>query len=258
MRPDPWFPFDGAGRAPGGPAPDRTWLYCLPHAGGGASAYRTWDAALGPAVRAVPVQPPGREGRIAERPRGSAVPLAREAAEAIAARQERMGGAFALFGHSMGALLAYETARELLALGGPLPTRLIVSGCRAVHLPRPVEDVHLRDDPGLVDHLIGMGGTPPQVLESPALLDLILPVVRADYRLVETYRHRPGPLPSVPVDVHGGDADPHATRPELAAWSDLVPGPVRVRIHPGGHFYLHDSPAGLIADIAGALAGSRR
>ncbi|MGW2090191.1 thioesterase II family protein [Streptomyces sp. NPDC001880] len=212
-------------------------LFCLPHAGAGASAYRGWQARVGPDVEVAPVQLPGREARFSEPPVTSAAEIARELCEHLV---ERAGGKpFALFGHSMGALLAYELTHELVGAGRP-PVHLVVSGYGAPNLPRPAVYgvVHQLPDDRLARHIEGLQGTAGEVLQHPELLELLLPVLRADYELCETYRfvERP-PLP-VPVTALGGTEDPATTEPMLRAWGGLTTAAFTATGYPGGHFYL--------------------
>ncbi|OON72759.1 thioesterase II family protein [Streptomyces tsukubensis] len=231
--------MNGRWFAPQAAAPDTAArLFCLPHAGAGASAYREWQPKVGPGVEVVPVQLPGREARFAEPLITSAGGVAKELAEPLV---ERSGGKpFALFGHSMGALLAYELTHELVLAGCP-PVHLVVSGCTAPHLPSSAgrEVVHQLPDARLVRHIEALRGTPGEVLDQPELLELLLPVVRADYQLYETYRFVDRlPLP-VPVTALRGTEDPETTESGLRAWDGLTTAPFQAVAFPGGHFYLN-------------------
>jgi len=239
-----WFPPDGAKAA--------TRLFCLPHGGAGASAYQPWEALVPDDVDLVPVRLPGRESRFTE-------PPARRAAELVDALLEPLlahaGPRFALFGHSLGGLLAYELARATTKAGRP-PALLAVSGCPAPHLlPRPGDPlVHEMSDEDLLAHVRALAGPSTPGLDVPALARLIIPVLRADYEVYETYRHRPGdPLP-VPVTVLAGAEDPEATAAELAAWRELGTE-TAVHTFPGGHFYLSDHPEKVVEVV---VAGLRR
>ncbi|WP_246204076.1 thioesterase II family protein [Streptomyces tailanensis] len=213
-------------------------LFCLPHAGAGASAYREWQSKVGPDVEVVPVQLPGREARFAEPPVTSAAEIVKHLAGSLV---ERAGGKpFALFGHSMGALLAYELTHELLLVGRP-PVHLVVSGYGAPHLPRSTAYgvVHKLPDAELARHIEALQGTAGEVLEHPELLELLLPILRADYELCETYRFVGHPPLPVPVTALGGTEDPGATEPQLRAWGELTTAPFTATSFPGGHFYLN-------------------
>ncbi|MFG1478720.1 alpha/beta fold hydrolase [Xanthobacter sp. V4C-4] len=234
-------------------------LVLLPHAGGAAGAL-PWRALLPRdwAERVIDLELPGRGRRFG-------VPFAaslRSLAEELAASIHAVSGAepVLLQGHSMGALIAYETARALLDRGVAV-AGLVLSGRAAPHWPavgagRPR---HLRSDAELVAELRRLGGTPAAVLAEPDLLELMLPVLRADFKLVETYRWVPGPALPLPAVVVGGVDDP-ATPPEsLAAWGEALRGPVRVERWAGGHFFAHHAPrryAELIQRHAEAVAAA--
>ncbi|MFF5455490.1 thioesterase II family protein [Streptomyces sp. NPDC012950] len=252
--PSPWFPL------PPEPAADTgTVLFCLPHAGAGASVYRRWPALLADVAEVVPVQLPGRESRFGEPRHTRTAQVVDALADHVlerAARHPRL----AVFGHSMGALLAHELAHAL-ADRGRAPGHLFVSGYRAPSLPRPSEDVHRLPREELIAHLGRMEGTHPEVLAHPELLDLLLPVLRADYELCETHRHTPRPPLSAPVTAFGGDADPGVAPAHLEAWAELTTGPFRHHLLPGGHFYLNDrlpDVLALLADGLRALPAARR
>jgi surfactin synthase thioesterase subunit len=240
------LPPDGRWFAPGPAAPEaRAQLFCLPHAGGGAAAYRDWQAAVGPEVEVVPARLPGREARFAEPPVTSAAGLVRRLAGPLLQRADRP---FALFGHSMGALLAYELAYELVARGRP-PVHLLVSGHPAPQLVRqaPGEAVHTLPRPALVRHLRAFQGTADEVLNHPEMLELLLPVIRADYRLCETHRFADRPPLPLPVTALGGAHDPGVRPEEVRAWREGTSDRFAYEILPGGHFYLHAR----LEDVAG-------
>ncbi|MEE1942547.1 alpha/beta fold hydrolase [Streptomyces sp. TRM 70361] len=223
-------------------APDaaRTRLVCLPYAGGTPSAYRGWDGHLGDRVRVVPVLLPGRGLRLHEAPYTRMVPLAADLATALTAHgiTGRPGG-YALFGHSMGALLAYEVACVLRERGEPGPRHLFVSGSRAPHLYGDRADHALADD-GLrrfVRDLGGLGGTDPGGVGG-AYLERRLPVLRADLTVCDTYRWRPrGPL-GCPMTAFSASDDPLAGPGEVEAWRAYTTGSFLRRHLPGGHFFL--------------------
>ncbi|RFS82673.1 thioesterase [Actinomadura spongiicola] len=225
-----------------------TRLFCLPHAGGSAVFYRSWAKEIAPAVEVHAVQYPGRADRLAEPYVTDAERLARLIAGAMAALDDRPA---ALFGHSMGAVVAYEVAR-LLQERGTAPAHLFVSGARPPH-DRGDDRVHERDDDGLVAEMLRLGGTDGEALREPELRELVLPYVRNDFKLIETYVHRPGTRLTVPVTAIIGDADPHVTEAQAAGWADVTDGEFALTVMPGGHFYLAERQAALIAEVVRAL-----
>ncbi|MDA3804713.1 alpha/beta fold hydrolase [Clavibacter sp. CT19] len=243
------------------PAP-RIRLVCLPHAGGAASAYRGWAPFVPRGVELLGVQYPGRGDRYGDPVSPDLDALAADVATAVGALSDRLP--VVLFGHSMGALVAYETARLLAAAGRPA-VRLVVSGRRA-----PTErwggTLHRQDDAVLLADLVRQGGTAPEILADDDMRRTVLACLRDDYRLVETHRTRPGPGPGCPVSVFSGDADPELRPAEAEAWHRLVgdadagsdgdarpDGDARLRVFRGGHFYLAERPAEVVEAIVSLL-----
>ncbi|MGX9883183.1 thioesterase II family protein [Streptomyces sp. NPDC002276] len=210
-------------------------LFCLPHAGAGASAYRDWPELLAPGIEAIPVQLPGRESRHREPARRSAAQLVAELSGPLAGRA---GRDFALFGHSMGALLSYELAHALTELGKP-PRHLFVSGLGGPHLPFAGPVLHEKTDDELVEAVAEMEGTAPEVLAQPELMQLLLPLLRADLTVWETYVPRPTSLlkVSVPITALGGRHDPGVSLDRLNAWEELTSADFHVEVFEGGHFF---------------------
>jgi surfactin synthase thioesterase subunit len=219
-------------------------LVCFPHAGGSASYYFPVSAALSPDVDVLAVQYPGRQDRHSE-PCVDSVPALADAV--VAHLDEWRDRPLALFGHSLGASVAFEVARRLEDTG-PGPTDLFVSGRRAPSAERD-ERIHQRDDAGLVDAIRELAGTDPRMLDDPEVVRMILPSVRADYRAAERYRCAPDAVLRCPVHVLTGDADKHVTAAEARAWERHSSGPVTVSTYPGGHFFLNEHAAEVIGEI---------
>ena len=160
-------------------------------------------------------------------------------------------------GDSLGALVAYELCHKLVAGGAAPPVRLFVAGHAAPHLPRPRPPVHHLPDDGFLAELNRLGGTPPEVLADKQSLRLILPALRADYRIAERYRWSNRPALPVPITVFGGLADPDAPPAALRTWRQHTSATVSVSLYPGGHFFLHDADAGLHHRIADHLDSTK-
>ncbi|CAN00349.1 thioesterase II family protein [Clavibacter michiganensis] len=238
-------------------APDaRIRLVCLPHAGGAASAYRGWAPFAPRGVEVLAVQYPGRGDRYGDPLSPDLDTLAADVAAAVDALPERLP--VVLFGHSMGALVAYETARVLAARGRPA-ARLVVSGRRAPTV-RWGGTLHRQDDAALLADLERHSGTAPEILADDDMRRTVLACLRDDYRLVETHRTAPGPGTGCPVSVFSGDADPELRPAEAEAWHRLGDGDgdgdaggTGLRVFRGGHFYLAERPAEVVEAIASLL-----
>ncbi|MGP3975836.1 thioesterase II family protein [Streptomyces sp. 8N114] len=223
-------------------------VVCLPHAGGTAGPYAAWGTGLPESVELSAVQYPGREDRISEPPVGELEPLLSGLCSALLPLTDRP---LVLFGHSLGALVAYEAARRLTALGAA-PAHLVVSGRRAPSLPVG-GDLHTRSDDALVAELRRLGGTHDALLRDPVFRSVYLPAVRADFRLAETYQHVPGPPLDCPVTAAIGDSDTEVDSPQAERWSDHTAGRFALRTFSGGHFYFNpgrEPVLGLLRDVA--------
>ncbi|MFF7364681.1 alpha/beta fold hydrolase [Streptomyces sp. NPDC008125] len=230
-------------------------LFCLHHGGAAASFFRDWQRLLGPDVEVVPVQLPGREARLAEPAERSLTALTERLAGPVLERAD--GRPFAFFGHSMGALLGYDLSHALSAAGRP-PAHLAVSGYVPPHA-RAGTSVHTLSEEDFLAHVEGLQGTPPEILENPTLLELVLPILRDDFAACETYTYvERGPL-DVPIAVFAGRDDPSAPADEMARWSELTRADTSFDVFPGGHFYFQESLAKLLealrSRLSPALAG---
>jgi surfactin synthase thioesterase subunit len=235
------------------PAPDsKARLVCLPHAGGSASVFFSLSRALTPEVEVLAVQYPGRQERRHEPNIGNIPDLADQVFAALRSLGDRP---LALFGHSMGAVVAYEVAVRMQGAGLPSPVHLFASGRRAPSLYRD-ERIHQQSDARIVSELRTLSGTSAGMLADPEILEMILPAVRSDYRAIETYRHDPGRKLDCPVTVLTGYSDPRVSMDEARAWDEHTTGPTELRVLPGGHFFLIDQSEHVSAILRQKLAGS--
>ncbi|MDH6113684.1 pyochelin biosynthetic protein PchC [Kitasatospora sp. MAP12-15] len=228
-------------------------LVCLPHAGGSASFYVPASRALSPAVDVLAVQYPGRQDRHAEAPLDDLDTLAGRICAALLPWTDLP---LALFGHSMGAVLAFEVARRLETHGVRL-RQLLVSGRRPPCLPERGR-THLLPDDRLLADLRSMDGTAAQLLDDEELMRLLLPVLRADYRAVETHRYRAGAPLSCPITVLTGDRDPKVSVEEACRWSEHTSADFELQVLPGGHFYLTEQLPAVLATITERLGITER
>jgi surfactin synthase thioesterase subunit len=212
-------------------------LVCLPHAGGAASAYLALAAELGPGAEVWAVQPPGREDRFSEPLAPSIVDLVASLAPAL---ERSLREPYALYGHSMGAIVAFELAHALTSRGVP-PSALVVSGCRAPACPK-APPIHDLSDDELLGVLEARFGRLNEALAIPDLAELLLPILRADLRAYfeHAFRDR-GPLP-VPIVALCGDEDPISPRPLVARWREETSADFELHEVRGGHFFVFTSP----------------
>ncbi|MFI1735544.1 thioesterase II family protein [Streptomyces acidicola] len=232
-------------------------LVCFPHAGGSATAYRPLALALPDDFDVVCVQYPGRQDRYREAPFTDLHRLAESVAEELApVLAAEPGRPYALFGHSMGSLVAFETAR-LLARGTPAgPRRLFVSGRGA---PDAHSTAHFGqyDDADVLAEMRRLGGTDQSMLDDPEIMEMAMPALRADYRALGAYGWRAGEPLAAPMTVLVGDGDPMVTVEQAGTWRTHTCGDVAVKVFPGGHFYLFDQLDGVAAAVTeGLLTGT--
>ena len=239
----------------------RMRLYCLPYAGGSAGVFRSWCDLLPADVDVWGVEYPGHGSRISEPLTDRINALAELTADAVVAES---AVPYALLGHSMGSLVAFEMCHVLAARDAIMPTLLVAAGHRGPHLPASRPPVHAAPHAEFVSHLRELGATPPEVLESAELVDLMLPILRNDFRACERYRPPERPPLRTDIVVYGGLADADADRDALLAWKRETRCRFVLRLFPGGHFFVREC-AGQVAatlqrDLAEALslAGANR
>jgi medium-chain acyl-[acyl-carrier-protein] hydrolase len=226
-------------------------LICLPFAGGGTSAFHDWAPGLGPEVNVWAARLPGRETRLAEDPYHDLNALVRALTSAVSALTTQP---YAVFGHSMGALISYELVRRLRDIGRPQPVALIASGNDAPHRPFHGDQLHLLPDDRLIGALREYGATPEIFLQRPELLEVFLPMIRADFAVAETYQYRPGRELQCPIVVCRGAQDPDTTEAGCLAWQELTTGPCAQHCFDGGHFFINTARPQLLDAITGELA----
>jgi surfactin synthase thioesterase subunit len=225
-------------------------LFCFAHAGGAASAFHPWGVRL-EGVEVWAIQLPGREGRLSEPLLTDFTVLQQRLADELTPHLDRP---FAFFGHSMGAILAYEIARELRQRRLPTPERLYVSGRRAPTLPNLDPPLYPLPDREFIAELKRrFAGLPAVILAEPELLALFLPILRADLTMLERHHFKTDAVLDVPMTACGGQDDPQTSPAALAAWRELTTNEFAVRHFPGGHFYLHEQRDSFLPYLAGEL-----
>lgn len=224
----------------------RLRLICFHHAGGGAHAYRDWDKNLPCSIEVAAVQFPGRGVRLAEQPLTSVDAVLPGLMDALV---PALSKPFVFFGHSMGALIAFEVARSLRRLRKTLPVHLFVSGRGGP----PKRDWHVNfselSDEDLLVELERYGGAPKEVLEHTELMRLMLPTIRADFKVCETYNYVPEEPLDCPISAYGGLEDFEVKQERLEAWRDETLPAFNLRMFPGGHFYFQKSEHSILQSI---------
>lgn len=229
-------------------------LLCIPFGGGGAGFFRSWPRADSDAVRLVPLQLPGREERFPEPP----LTVMGDAVQDLLLSAQRLiapGDPVALFGHSLGAVIAYELARELEAQGATELVHLFVSGSPAPWNGRTERASDLADEEFL-DRVAEFAGYRHAALDDPDLREVLLPLLRADVALHEDYRPAAGEPLSAPITAVRGADDGLVSRRLGEQWAAATRGPFSILELPGGHMYLAERPQRLLDAVSAILAGS--
>jgi len=225
---DSWIAF----RKPNPQA--RLRLFCFPYAGMGASIFRTWPDGLPAEVEVCPVEFPGRGTRLMETPFTQLLPLVQALTQALAPLLDKP---FAFFGHSLGALVGFELARQLRRQSGVQPVRLFVSAARAPQIPHRDRPIHALPEGEFLAELRRLNGIPEKVLEEAELMQIMLPVLRADFAVYETYVYSTEPPLHCPISTFGGLQDQRVSRGDLEAWREQTNGSFSLRMFPGDHFF---------------------
>jgi len=225
-------------------------LLCFPYAGGSAAAYREWQKALPDSIEVWPIQLPGRGKRLSENPYTQVAHLVDELGEDIL---RNMPGPFAVFGYSMGALIAFELARRAQENGTRGPIHLFVAARRAPHLPSNHRSTYDLPDFELIAELEKMRGTPPQLLEDPEAMRLFLPAIRADFELVQTYSFKAGRTLGCPITALGGVRDSSGDYRQIEPWKAQTTARFAVRMFPGDHFFINTCQQALVSVVAQEL-----
>jgi medium-chain acyl-[acyl-carrier-protein] hydrolase len=201
-------------------------------------------------VQIVPVMLPGRESRLSEPLVHGTTELVPQIVDGITPLLDRP---YAIFGHSMGALLAFEATRLMRARGMQLPTHLFLSSHRAPQLPDRGIQVHQLNSEEFRIALRNLGGTPQEVLDHEELMAIAEPILRADFELCETYAYTAQPPLDVPMTIFGGDSDPDIPREDLEPWREQTTAPFALQMFPGHHLYLHQQRDALLNRLATTL-----
>jgi medium-chain acyl-[acyl-carrier-protein] hydrolase len=229
-------------------------LFCLPYAGGSPMIFCDWPAYLPPNVEVCPIQLPGRAMRLSHPPFTRVDALIEALVPAL---QPFLNKPFAFFGHSMGGLLSFELARALRLKFSLEPEAVFIAGRQAPPLHERTSIIYDLPEPRFLEELRHLNGTPPEVLEQPELMRLLVPLLRADFELCQTYVYQPGPVLDCPLYVFGGLDDREVNYEELDQWRGYTTGPFSLRMLPGDHFFIRRSQAQLLQMISKDLKTHR-
>lgn len=218
-------------------------LFCFPYAGGAAPIYRGWPELMPSSVEICAVQPPGRERRLHEKPFSNLLQMVEAAGPAL---QPYLDRPFAFFGHSMGAWISFELIRYLRRENLPKPLRLFASGCPAPHITNRSAITHNLPDEEFLKELRQLKGTPKEALDHPGLMELMLPLLRADFSVTGTYAFADGEPLDIPITVFGGTEDDHITQFDLEAWRRHTARAFSLHMFPGDHFFIHSAQPELL------------
>lgn len=229
MRSNSWFI-----RQPG--ASRRFRLYCFCYAGGSAASFMPWQALLNPGIEVCAVQLPGRGTRMHEQHYTDFPALIKALAQVMSKEREMP---FAFFGHSLGALIAFELTRYCKYRHLPEPKRIFMSGCDAPQHKGVSKNLHSLPDDGLIEALEAYNGTPSEILANRELLELVLPTIRADFALAANYQYRPMPPLDIPITVFEGRLDEHIRLDDVGGWARETTADCRVHWFEGDHFFIN-------------------
>lgn len=225
-------------------------LFCFPHAGGSAASYHDWHTKLPKGVQVSAIQLPGRGARLCEPSYTDMAALVDAVTDAIAGEIDTP---FAFFGHSMGAIVAFEVARKLRERRLAQPSHLFVSACRAPHLKLDRAPLHTLPSDAFCQALADLNGTPKEALEHRELMEMLEPMLRADFKAIETREfHQTEPL-DMPLTVFAGDNDPSATVELIAPWEKHTTGGFWIKRFQGDHFYLQQQQEALLQEVSNLL-----
>lgn len=230
-------------------------LFCYPYAGGGGSIFSRWPTALPNFVEVCPVQLPGRGERLREPAFTSLTPLVHAITQAM---QQFLDRPFAFFGHSMGATIAFEVARLLRKQGRAEPVHLFVSGCAAPQVRLPKGSTYTLPDDEFLRELGRLNGTPAILLQEPAIMRILLPSIRADFEVHDTFEYRAEPPLRCPITAFGGSQDLEVTLEHLAAWRAQTETSFSMHVLDGDHFFINTLSESLLRLLSDELRDSER
>jgi medium-chain acyl-[acyl-carrier-protein] hydrolase len=221
-------------------------MFCVPHAAGSPATFSQWPAKLPAEVEVWGINLPGRGNRLLEPPIDRLRPLVEALGEAIIPFLEKP---FVFYGHSMGTLVSFELARWLRRHNYPQPAHLFVSSRAAPHIASTRKPLHGLPDAELIEELGQFNGTPKEILENKELMQLLLPAIRTDFSILETYVYTPDAPFSFPITVFGSFEDPDVSADGLGSWCEHTASSCVVRMLAGDHFFIQTAQGSLLGMI---------
>ena len=221
-------------------------LFCFPYAGGGALSFRDWSKQLPSTIEVCPIELPGRGMRLNEPPYTQLAQLAEGIAQSLI---PYLNKPFVFFGHSMGGLTSFEVARFLRRIHARSPMHLFVSGRRAPQIPDAGPPIHTLPDSEFIEELRRLNGTPEAVLANKELMQLLLPALRADFAILETYTYQSESPLNCPITTFGGLQDPDVSCAMLEAWQEQTNAAFSTQMFLGDHFFIHTARSLLLQSL---------
>ncbi len=228
-------------------------LFCIPYAGGTASVFAPWAQMLDASIELVAIQLPGRANRMFERPYQAMEPLVRDLTQVI---RPWLGKPYALYGHSLGSRIAIELAQSLQVIAAPVPQCIIASGSRAPHIPRTPRNIAFLPEAEFIQELRQLNGTPEEILRNHELMQLHMPMLRADFRIADSCSEPPTRSQPGTGWVFAGEQEPDQSEEELLKWGEYFEVPIQLKMFPGGHFFLETAREQVVAQVNAILTQS--
>jgi medium-chain acyl-[acyl-carrier-protein] hydrolase len=225
-------------------------LFCFPYAGGSSFSFRGWWENLPDTIELCPIELPGRGTQMKSPLLTQLKPLVEAIARDLLPYLDKP---FACFGHSLGGTIAFETIRLLRREYGFNPVYLFVSGCRAPQIPPKTPPIHNLPEPAFIEELRRLNGTPEAVFQSPELMELLIPILRTDFAVMETYVYLPETSLNCPIAVFGGWQDSEVSQADLAAWQEQAIASFSLEMFPGDHFFIYSERSALLNSISSKL-----
>ncbi|MEM9273749.1 MAG: alpha/beta fold hydrolase [Cyanobacteria bacterium P01_F01_bin.143] len=225
-------------------------LFCFPYAGGSSYTFESWVDVLPNTVEICPIELPGRRRRFRDPLYKRLDSLITDLSVAIVPYLDKP---FIFFGHSMGGLVSFELTRLLRRKNNLSPVHLLISARSAIQLPPSKPPIHHLEYEAFKQEVIRLGGTPQAILENQEMMDLMIPIVKADFEVIETHTYQPEIPLNIPLTIFGGENDLEVTPEELAAWEEQTSANFSLKMFEGGHFFIEEQRSLLLKSVNSIL-----